>query len=147
MANITLNLNEFRAEFPAFPECEKYTNQDIEIYFASACCYISPENYGWMQGECRRKALYLMTAHLAALNALILSGKVPQIVQSSTVDRVSVTLVPPPVSDKSQWQWWLSLTPYGGQLLAMLQAQSVGGFYVGGLPESAAFRRVGGIVR
>lgn len=147
MSNVTFDVAEFRVLFPAFPETEAYTAATLNAYFAAACNYISPENYGWLQGEKRKQALYLMTAHLTALNTMILSGQTPQMVQSSNVDRVSVTLVPPPVSDKNQWQWWMSLTPYGAQILAMLQVHSVGGFYIGGLPESAAFRRVGGIVR
>jgi hypothetical protein len=65
-------------------------------------------------------------------------------VSGASVDKVSVTLTPPPV--KSQWQWWMSLTPRGAQLLALLKSKAAGGLYVGGLPaERAAFRKAGGV--
>lgn len=96
-----------------------------------------------LEGECRYRALTLLTAHLAALGVLIAAGQVPGLVQTATVDKVSVSLTPPPIL--TQFQWWLSLTPYGQQLLALLQVASVGGIYIGGLPEISAFRKVGGI--
>jgi hypothetical protein len=43
------------------------------------------------------------------------------------------------------WQYWLNTSPYGMQLLALLQAKGVGGLYVGGLPERDAFRKVYGV--
>ncbi|MNJ79317.1 hypothetical protein D3C77_772930 [compost metagenome] len=43
------------------------------------------------------------------------------------------------------WSYWLGMTPYGMQLMALLKVCTGGGLYVGGLPERAAFRSVGGI--
>lgn len=143
-AVITFSVAEFRSLYPAFPDNEQYSDQALESYFATATCYISPVNYGWLAGDCRKNALYLMVAHLASLNALILSGNTPTLVQSSTIDKISVTLVPPPAPN--QFAWWLQTTPYGMQLYALLQVKSVGGWYVGGLPETAAFRKVGGVL-
>lgn len=130
----------FKVAFPAFASVPDAT---LQAYFDAGTCYISDRDYGWLAGECRARALDLMTAHLAALSNMIAAGQMPGLETSATIDKISVTTTPPPL--KNQWQWWLSLTPYGQQLLALLTARSVGGFYVGGLPERSAFRKVGGI--
>lgn len=143
-AVITFNVGEFRLQFPAFPDSEQYSDATLQQFFTTATCYISDKNYGYLKGHCRKEALYLMVAHLAALNALILSGNTPSVVQGAAVDKVNVTLVPPPA--ETQFAWWLQTTPYGMQLYALLTTAGAGGWYIGGLPETAAFRKVGGIV-
>lgn len=140
---ITFNVTEFRASFPAFASEAAFPTPTLQGYWDSATCYISDVNYGRLKGSCRAQALNLMTAHLAALSVLIANGQTPALVQGSTVDKISVTLTPPPF--KNQWQWWLALTPYGAQLFALLQVKSVGGMYIGGLPETSAFRKVYGV--
>jgi hypothetical protein len=50
---------------------------------------------------------------------------------------------PPP--ETNQWQWWLSLSPWGQQLLALLLVKSAGGFYIGGFPERQGFRKAYGL--
>lgn len=138
MSEVTFDVAAFRLAYPAFPDGPEYTDQMLEGYFAMATCYVSPKQYGWMKGACRVQALNLMTAHLAALAALIASGSPPVFVSSSTVDKVTVTLALPPMKD--QFHYWLNLTPYGAQLLALLNVKSAGGWYVGGMPELSAFR-------
>jgi hypothetical protein len=138
MGYFEFDISAFRIAYPAFANEETFPDATLQAYFNSACCYISNDNYGWLAGNCRYTALTLMTAHLAALSVIIAKGKVPGLVQSATIDKVSVSLTPPLL--ENQWQWWLSLTPYGQQLFAMLQVNSAGGFYVGGSPETLAFR-------
>lgn len=146
MSTITLDPAAFRALFPQFADPAKYPDAALSIQFGMATGYVSADTYGDMSLAIRTKSLYLMTAHLLALGVIIAqnnyTGQVG-IVQGAVVDRVQITLTPPPV--KSEWQWWLNTTPYGAQLVALLEAQSAGGFYVGGLPERAAFRKVGGV--
>lgn len=142
-AVITFNVTAFRAMFPAFANAITYPDLRLQSYWDMGTCYISDLDYGWLQGACRTSALNLMCAHLVALSDIIASGETPGLVNSAGTDKVSVSLTPPPV--KNQWQWWLNLTPYGAQLLALLTMQSAGGFYIGGLPEKSAFRKVGGI--
>lgn len=141
---IIFNIPEFRLEFPQFVNTVTFPDTLLQRYFNAAIDYISDVNYGWMGLGSRTLALSLMTAHLADIVIIVnkSGGSVPGLVQSSTIDKVSVSLTPPPL--QNQWQWWLSLTPYGQQLLALLQAGSVGGFYIGGRPERSAFRKVGG---
>ena len=144
MTIIVFDVVLFRSQFPVFTNATTYPTPMLQMYWDMAICYINDEgNYGWLNGVCRQLALDLMTAHLTALSLLIVAGQVPGLVQSATIDKVSVSLTPPP--QPNQWQWWLGLTPYGQQLLALLQTRAVGGFYIGGLPERSAFRKVGGI--
>ena len=146
MSTITLDPAVFRALFPQFADATKWPDAALSIQFGAATGYVSADTYGDMPVAARTNALYLMTAHLLALGVIIAqnnySGQVG-VVQGAVVDHVQITLTPPPV--KSQWQWWLNTTPYGAQLLGLLEAQAAGGFYVGGLPERAAFRKVAGI--
>lgn len=146
MTTITLDPAAFRALFPQFADPVKWPDAALSIQFGAATGYVSADTYGDMTVAARTNALYLMTAHLLALGVIIAqnnySGQVG-VVQGAVVDHVQITLTPPPV--KSQWQWWLNTTPYGAQLLGLLDAQAAGGFYVGGLPERAAFRKVAGI--
>lgn len=145
MTTLTFNAATFRVLFPQFADPAKFPDVKLQADFDMATAYVSPDTYGDMPAPARGQALNLMTAHLLALGVIIAqnnySGQVG-IVTGAVVDHVQITLQPPP--QRGQWRWWLNTTPYGAQLVALLDAQSVGGFFVGGLPERAAFRRVGG---
>lgn len=144
MATIVFSVTDFRAMFPAFTDAVIYPDSVLQLYFDMATSYINPNIlpscylYAMSLGQ-QTLALYLMTAHLAYLNGLIAGGTTPGIVQSSTIDKVSVSLVPPP--GKTQFDWWMNLSPYGAQLLALLSLAGAGGMYFGGYPVVSAFRR------
>ena len=142
MTTITFDIEQFREQFPEFSNETTYPDVMLQMYFAMATCYVSDEDYGCLSGACRGLALNLMTAHLTKIGTDTTVGEDPAFVTSATVDKVSVSTQPPP--DKDQYEWWMSLTSYGQQLLALLKAKSVGGCYIGGSPERAAFRGVGG---
>ncbi len=143
MATLTFDVAAFRVQFPAFADETLFPDATLQMYWDNATCYMDDNgSYGILTGACRQLALNYLTAHLAAISVIIAGGDIPGQVQASTVDKVSVTLTPP--ENPNQWQWWLGTTPYGQQLLALLQARSAGGWYVGGLPESGAFRKYGG---
>jgi len=142
VATHTLDLPTFRASFPAFADDVKFPDAAIQAQWDMATAYMSDQDNWAMSGPTLQAALNAMTAHLMQLNALLAAGGSGGIVTQSTVDKVSVTLKAPPVKD--QWAWWLNQTPYGAQLLALLNVQGAGGLYVGGLPEQSSFRRVGG---
>ena len=142
MATITFDVTKFREQFPEFSNEITYPDSMLEMYWEMATCYVSNEDYGCLSGSCRELALYFMTAHLTKIGTDTTNGEDPAFVTSATVDKVSVSTQPPP--QKDQYEWWLSLTSYGQQLLALLKAKSAGGLYVGGSPERAAFRGIGG---
>lgn len=143
MALHTFDVTLFRVQFPAFANVVDFPDAMLQMYWEMAICYVDPNDFCYLSDDCLQLALNLMTAHLTALSLLIAQQQNPGFIDSATIDKVSVSLQAPPVT--SQWGWWLSNTPYGAQLWALLQAKAVGGYYIGGLPEKSAFRRVGGI--
>ena len=146
MSVITLDITQFRAQFPQFASTDVISDATITAQFTAATNYINDQTGGCYFSSSRSiavqtQALYLMTAHLCAISLNIATGTVAGVLTASTVDKVSITLMPPPLAN--QWQYWLQTTPYGQQLLALLQVAAVGGAYFGGSPELAAFRRAG----
>lgn len=149
MTIIVFDPAAFRANplFAPFSNGTTYSDAILNAWAEIATNYISDENGGACINGISLKnqtlALNLMVAHLLALSTQIGNTprppKTPGLKQAATIDKVSVTLTPPPV--RTQWQWWLSLTPYGQQLLALLQVASAGGFFYGARPVLPAFRR------
>jgi hypothetical protein len=146
MTTITFNPANFRVVYPQFADPGAFPDLKLQSQFDLSTAYISPEVYGDMPQATLGAALDLMTAHLLSLGVIVaqnnFQGQVG-VVTGATVDGIAITLAPPPV--RSQWRFWLNTTPYGMQLTSLLEMQSSGGFFVGGLPERAAFRRVGGV--
>ena len=143
MAEITFDATTFRAQNPAFADPNVYPTATLQAFFDAAACYISTEDYGYLSGDCRERALYLFTAHLVALDDTRKAGSEAQIITSSSVGGVSVSVLAPTATN--EFQRWLSLTPYGLQLRALLRAKGVGGFVVGGFNATAGFRRPDGM--
>lgn len=145
MATIIFDPTLFRQQFPAYANVTTYPDAMLQMYWDMAICYVSDQTYGFcwdLDEHCRTLALNLMTAHLLYIAGLVADGQTAILINSSTVDKITVNLTVAPI--RNQWQWWLSTSPYGQQLWALLQVNSVGGIYIGGLPELSAFRRVGG---
>lgn len=145
MSVIMLDIAQFRAQFPQFASIATISDATIQAQWDAATNYINDQTGGCYFGARsiaqQTQALYLMTAHLCAISLSIASGTVAGVLTGATVDKVSITNAPPPFAN--QWQYWLQTTPYGQQLLALLQVLAVGGAYYGGRPELAAFRRAG----
>ncbi len=133
----------FRVLFPQFANVTAYPDATLMLFFGSATAFLGEyDNYA-LSGQGLQTALDLMTAHLLAIGTGAAAGTGGSgVVTGSTIDKVSVTLMAPPA--RSAWAFWLSGSPYGAQLWALLSMRSAGGFYIGGSPERAAFRRVGG---
>lgn len=144
MTTISFDVAAFRIAYPAFSDVTKYPTVTLDMYWDTSTQYISNQDYGcWMLSDgARVLALNLLTAHLAALFTIIAGGETPGVLTAATIDKISVTMQAPPL--RTQWQWWLNQTPYGQQLLALLQVHTAGGAYFGGSPELSAFRKVGG---
>ncbi len=131
---------QFRAMFPAFANSATYPESVLQLYFNTAGLIIANSNFGPLARACATlTCLYLATAHLAQIGQQIAAGQTSGVVVGASIDKISVELQQ--FEFPNQWQLWLSGTEYGKQLLAILQAQSVGGFStVGGLGR-AGFRR------
>lgn len=143
MSTIFFDSGYFRTNFPAFADTTKYPDATLQNYWTQGTAYVSDQSGGCFIGRMKlpqqKLALNLMTAHLTFLNNAILLGQNTAIVQQSTIDKISVTLVPPSVPN--QWRFWLNQSPYGQQLLSLLEVASTGGFFFGGFPTSGALRR------
>lgn len=142
---------KFRLLFPEFKDENDYPSSVITMLYEVAGAYIDPTacNCRMLNGRKLDLALMFMTAHLLYLQTQRVNaganagGESVGFVQSASIGDVSVTRASIPAAD--QWEYWLNGSPYGQQLLALLQGASVGGLYVGGLPERSAFRKVGGV--
>lgn len=142
MAIILFSDTLFRQQFPAFANTTTYPTATLQGYWDMGTCYINDNAGGcWPRLKLNKQilALNLMAAHLAALYAQINVGDSPGVTQAATIDKVTVTLVPPPVPNG--WRYWLNQTPYGQQLLALLEVSTVGGFFYGGFPTAGALKR------
>lgn len=146
MATHTFNYSLFQQQCPEFATVP--SQSVLEVYFGMATQYANPnDNWcGGFNGDSLDMVLNLLTAHIAKIQDLIANGQDSVIVTSSTIDKVSVSLMQPPVKDS--FQYWLMTTPYGKQILALARAKFAGGlYYAPGLPERHAFRKVGGSFR
>lgn len=132
----------FRAQFPEFSDAAKYPEVLVEGYWDMSTNYINIDGFGMLTAKSLPLAVNQCTAHMLVLAKQAGRGKQAGFKVATTVDKVSVSVLPPPVKD--QFSWWLSGSPYGQQLLALLEVAGVGGFSVGGMPERGAFRKVGG---
>jgi hypothetical protein len=134
----TFDVTRFRTMFPEYSDVILYPDLTLQGYWDLATCYIFPFDECWLAGCKRENALYFMTAHLTAMGDNILSKLSPGIRISTTIDKISVAIKPPPFAN--QWQYWLGQTARGQELMAFLSLVTVGGFTVGGVPQSPTFR-------
>lgn len=131
MNSIQYNEARFRELFPAFANSTIYPNTVLSLYWSLATNFISkwPQCSGGMRFKDQQPyAINLMAAHLLQLGTQAAAGQAGGVVTASSVGSVSVSLMAPPANN--QWQFWLNQTPYGATLLALLEAISVGGYYV-----------------
>lgn len=137
---IQFNEAEFRCCFPQFASDVTFPSVQLRCSWDGATDIIRNQPYcsGFRPNQLSR-ALDLLTAHLASLGAQVATGSNTALVQTATIDKVSVSIVPPPAPN--QWQWWLNQTPYGQQLLVLLQVASVGGFFAGRYPTTFTMPR------
>lgn len=130
MSYLTANLEEFLNIFPQFNTPE---------YSGMSGFYFN-DTYYWACDEWDIKtfksrinmAIYLMTAHRLTLNYNAQKGLSGQggKVSSATVGSVSTTFESIPNSNK--FDYWLSLSPYGLDLLGLLETLTACPEYTGG---------------
>ena len=128
---ITFNIASFRVSFPAFSSTTTYPDATLQESWDVATLYITNSDYGYLSGAARTRAINLMAAHITKLSDLLASGRGQQMVITSKVAGLELTRLPPPV--KSQMQWWMGLSEYGTQLIALISRKGVGGMYFCGV--------------
>ncbi len=141
MATIDLDIDSFRTNFDNYSSEDDYSDTLLNTQYEFGKCYIA-DNDCTLGETCREYALQLMLAHLLFIRDQTNSGNTARVITSATEGKVSVSLAEPPSPDN--WYYWLNTSPYGTQIIAMLEAESAGGFYVGGMPERKGFRKIGG---
>ena len=141
MSTLAFDFAAFQAQFPG--QFLTATSSEVQVYWDTAICYISPSTAGPLTADCRRQVLNFLTAHLLTLAAQTTAGMQPGFKTSATVDKVTVAVQPHP--PRSQFQWFYNQTAYGQQAYAILYAGGVGGTFFGGFNELGSFRRAGGV--
>lgn len=133
----TFPLAKFRALFPQYDEVPDDT---VEAQAEMAWCFAQGRGC-----SCSSQMWLLLTAHLLAVAANMADngGAVAGVVTSTSIGKISVSFAAPPAG--SDWSYWLQLSPYGQQFLALYQVCSSAPAYVGGRQERAGFRVVGGV--
>lgn len=131
---ILVSLDEFYKEYLEF-KTDEYANICLRA-FRQAKQFISLKGCSRLSDDQKKLALYLMTAHLSTLMLKNASGQAQNSSQagqvaSATVGEVSISYVQIP-NQKSSFDYWLGLTPYGLELLALLDTVSCVPFYIGG---------------
>lgn len=137
---IQYNDANFRALFPAFTSTVTFPEVTLSLYWGVATNYISqyPQFCDGINLSQQTLMLNQMTAHIAWLNNLAATSQQAGFVTGAGVGAVNVTIQAPP--EVNQWQWWLNQTPYGQQLLALLEVLTVGGYYIAdGVPARGMF--------
>jgi len=143
MTTVAFDDQIFRQQYPEFVNPDTYPPAMLNNWFTMASQYINPNSDAYRSLDVVTLMLNLMVAHLAKSMTMIAAGQTTAVVTGATEGSVTVSMEPPPT--KNAFQWWLSTTPYGAQLRALLFQQGVGGFAVGGSLERSAFRKANGI--
>lgn len=145
----TLNIAQFRLDFPFFKDETFYTDDDIRASWKGATFLIYPCDNWLISGAKLQYALELMTAHLLYMmlgdgtTVPDGGGTVGGMITSASEGSVSVSMQTPTVSSFDEYL--LSQSKWGLLLLALFEGLTVGGFTIGGSPETAAIRDVGGM--
>lgn len=137
-----MDIQVFRTQFPAFKDDNVFSDAFIEEWGKLAEHYLK-ESWA-LNGEVFKHALHLMSAHLVFTSSKAMQNNgTSGAIQSASEGSVSVSFTAPPA--RNGWEFWLSSSPYGVQLWALLNQAGSGGLYIGGLPERKAVRKVGGV--
>lgn len=127
-------LDDFLAMFPEFADTAKYQRSRVQSNGLKASMHIFPYDRPEfpLKGEHRRYALFLMTAHLIELDDYAnADGQTPAgIPFKSTVGSVTVENTKPNSFTSDDWNYWLSQTKHGRELLAFLDTIAMPGIFI-----------------
>lgn len=120
-------LDLFLANFPEFDDETKYKKAKVQGCGLRAMMHITPSAEGMpFFGKYREYGLFLMTAHILAIDEMSGddSGGLGGMPFKSTVGSVSVESTKPNSFVADDWNFWLSQSRYGRELLALLDVHS-----------------------
>lgn len=142
---LAFDTETFLAVFPAFSDEEKYPTATVFSYGVRAGFHIKRHVKDMpMCCEDRDYALFLMTAHLIALDDMAkdddglggVNGAAMGAPFKATVGSVSVETTKQNSFASDDWNYWLNKTSYGQELLALLSVQAPVGVYLNGPKDS-----------
>jgi hypothetical protein len=138
----TLNVSQFRINFPPYADETTYPDSLLNTQYTIGKCYMEDSSCVANDPDCLEYMFELMLAHLLYIRDEVNSGNNIGVVTTASEGDVSVTLAQPPVRD--EFHYWYNSSPYGRQLIVLLEANAIGGTFVGGLPERKGFRKFAG---
>jgi hypothetical protein len=126
----------------AFPEFATTSAAAINIW--ASLVQNSPQG-DWFTNTATSTDQMLIVAHVGHLltQAATGTGGPGGALVSAGEGGVNASFAAPPVT--TALEYYLSGSTYGQMLLVNLRAATAGGFYIGGLPERQAYRKVGGV--
>lgn len=132
----TFPLTDFLARFTEFDNEESYPVVRVQNAGIRATMHVTQDVEGMpMFGPYRNYALFLMTAHLLALDDLDSSSGdgSPSIAGTpfrATVGSVTIENTKQNSFNNDDWNYWLNQTKYGRELLAYLDTQANAGIFL-----------------
>lgn len=138
----TLNVSQFRINFPPYADETTYPDSLLNTQYTIGKCYMEDSSCVAGDPDCLEHMFDLMLAHLMYIRDEVNAGNNVGVVTAANEGDVSVTLAQPPVND--EFHYWYNSSPYGRQLIVLLEANAIGGTFVGGLPERKGFRKFAG---
>lgn len=137
-------IEDFLAEFPEFSADKGFTQAMVARCGKQASRYITEWRSGFplKDPDDRLYAMFLMTGHLIAMrkNAAdeLANGNTPTggRVRKATVGAVTVETDSPNSYTLDDYNYWLSQTVYGQELLAYLANSAPAGIFCNGRPDS-----------
>lgn len=125
MPNVTLTVDRFLQDFPEFSSVDHTL---LQGYINRAVMYVSSYyNNTCITADQRLLMIELMTAHITTITSTTSSSgqattgaQANGYISSSHIHDVSISKTPPPIGDNLEY--WLSLSSYGLQLLALFSS-------------------------
>lgn len=125
-------IDSFLARFPEFDNEAEYPKTFVSNCGQRASMHVTPDAEGMpMVGPYREYALFLMTGHIITLAKMNESENgednnygVAGVPFKATVGSVSIEATKPNSFQSDDWNYWLSQTTYGRELLAYLDTQA-----------------------
>ena len=134
----TFPLREFCSKFREFSDATKYSQSTIQNAADRALLHVTPDIEGMpMRGPYRNYAVFLMTAHILVLDEANSESAndgtgLGGMAYKATVGSVTVESTKPNSFTQDSFDFWLSQTRYGRELLSFLELQAPAGIYLSG---------------